>query len=100
MIFYGQNIEVQSNNRPLKNNKVCIKARSTQSSLLFKGLVTEHTTVKWTIAIGRKEHLVFPNCYSSTVSYVEGGRKKSELHNRSRETPLPIYVGLKLNAKP
>ena len=29
-----------------KSSEVCIKARSTPASLLFKGLVTEHTTVK------------------------------------------------------
>ena len=33
-----------------KSSEVCIKARSTPSSLLFKGLVTEHTTVKWSTA--------------------------------------------------
>ena len=29
-----------------KSNEVCFKARSTPASLLFKGLVTEHRTVK------------------------------------------------------
>ena len=33
----------------LKSNKVCIITRSTLASLLFKGLATKHTTVKWTI---------------------------------------------------
>ena len=32
-----------------KSNEVFIKARSTPASLLFKGLVTEHKTVKWSI---------------------------------------------------
>ena len=34
-----------------KSNEVCIKARSTLASLLFKGLVTEHQTVKWSNSI-------------------------------------------------
>ena len=32
-----------------KSSEVCIKARSTPASLLFKGLVTEHKTEKWPI---------------------------------------------------
>ena len=32
-----------------KSSEVYIKARSTPASLLFKGLLTEHTTVKWSI---------------------------------------------------
>ena len=31
------------------SNEVCIKARSTPASLLFKGLLTEDRTVKWSI---------------------------------------------------
>ena len=30
-----------------KSSEVCMKSRSTPASLLFKGLVTEHTTLKW-----------------------------------------------------
>ena len=30
----------------MKNKKVCNKTRSAPASLLFKGQVTEHTTVK------------------------------------------------------
>ena len=32
-----------------KDREVCIKTRSPPASLLLKGPVTEHTTVKWTI---------------------------------------------------
>ena len=32
-----------------KSNEVCIKARSTPAPLVFKGLVTEHRIVKWSI---------------------------------------------------
>ena len=32
-----------------KSSEVCIKARSTLASPVFKGLVTEHRTVKWSI---------------------------------------------------
>ena len=32
-----------------KSIGVCIKARPTPASLLFKGLVSEHRTVKWSI---------------------------------------------------
>ena len=33
----------------LESSKVCIMTRSTLASLLFKGLATKHTAVKWTI---------------------------------------------------
>ena len=32
-----------------KSSEVCSTARSTPASLSFKGLVTEHRTVKWSI---------------------------------------------------
>ena len=32
-----------------KSSEVCFKTKSTAVSLLFKGLVTEHRTVKWSI---------------------------------------------------
>ena len=73
-LFYLQFIETTSyvftvvtmktkmiNNRPfytcvlscyLKSSKVCIITRSSLASLLFKGLATKHTTVKWTIHKG------------------------------------------------
>ena len=35
-----------------KSSEVSIKTRSTQASLSFRGQVTEHTTVKWTIGKG------------------------------------------------
>ena len=35
----------------MKNSKVCIITRSPLASFLFKGLVTKHTTVKWTIRL-------------------------------------------------
>ena len=31
----------------MKSSKVCITTKSPLASLLFKGLVTKHTTVKW-----------------------------------------------------
>ena len=34
-----------------QSSEVCIKARSTQASLLFQGLVTEHTTVNWSVVL-------------------------------------------------
>ena len=34
-----------------KSSEVCSKAKSTPASLLFKGLVTKHRTVKWSILI-------------------------------------------------
>ena len=34
-----------------KVERFCIKARSTPASLAFKGQVTEHTTVKWSIEL-------------------------------------------------
>ena len=34
----------------MKSSKVCITTKSTLASLLFKGLATKHTTVKWSIA--------------------------------------------------
>ena len=34
-----------------KSSVVCIKTRSTPASFLFKGLVTEHRSVKWSICI-------------------------------------------------
>ena len=33
----------------MKSSKVCITTKSTLASLLFKGLATKHTTVKWSI---------------------------------------------------
>ena len=33
----------------MKRSKVCIRTKSTLASLLFKGLATKHTTVKWSI---------------------------------------------------
>ena len=33
----------------MKSCKVCITTKSTLASLLFKGLATKHTTVKWTV---------------------------------------------------
>ena len=35
----------------MKRRRVCIKTRSTPASLPLKGLVTKHTTVKWTIQL-------------------------------------------------
>jgi len=35
----------------MKSRRVCIKTRSTPASLPLKGLVTKHTTVKWTIQL-------------------------------------------------
>ena len=32
-----------------KSSEICIKTRTTPASLLFRGLVTEHRTVKWSI---------------------------------------------------
>ena len=52
-------------NLHLKSSKVCIIARSTAASLPFKGKVTKHTTVKWTIAATktlRQMFLVPGNC--------------------------------------
>ena len=34
-----------------KSSEVCIKTRSNKAALLFKGLVTEHRTVKWSIVL-------------------------------------------------
>ena len=33
-----------------KSSEVCIKAKSTPASLLFKGLINGHRTVKWSIS--------------------------------------------------
>ena len=33
----------------MKRSMVCITTRSPVASLLFKGLATKHTTVKWSI---------------------------------------------------
>ena len=35
----------------MKSSKVCITTKSTLASLLFKGLATKHTTVKWSILL-------------------------------------------------
>ena len=35
----------------MKSSKVSIKTRSTPASLSFKGQVTKHTTVKWSILL-------------------------------------------------
>ena len=35
-----------------KSSEACIKARSNPASLLFKGLVAEHTTIKLSIVVG------------------------------------------------
>ena len=40
-----------SKNLHKKGSEVSIKTRSTPASLSFKGQVTKHTTVKWTIGI-------------------------------------------------
>ena len=32
-----------------KDSEVCVKSRSPRASLLLKGQVTDHTTVKWAI---------------------------------------------------
>ena len=42
----------------MKNSKVCITTRSPLASFLFKGLVTKHTTVKWTIRLSYKNHIL------------------------------------------
>ena len=44
----------------LKSSEVCIITRSTLASLLFKGLATKHTTVKWTIKVDRSNSWISP----------------------------------------
>ena len=50
---YVHNVVVMliSKNLHDKSSEVSIKTRSTLASLLFKGQVTRHTTVKWTICL-------------------------------------------------
>ena len=42
----------------MKNSKVCIITRSPLASFLFKGLATKLTTVKWTIRLSYKNHIL------------------------------------------
>ena len=43
-------------NLHMKSSEVSIKTSTTPASLSFKGQVTRHTTVKWSI-IGKKERI-------------------------------------------
>ena len=65
-----------------KSNEVCIKARSTLASLLFKGLVTEHRTVKW----------------SNSIIFDYSGRKSLGFFKaRGSETDCVCYSSVKVN---
>ena len=48
-----------------KDREVCIKTRSPPASLLFKGQVTQHTTVKWSVVACFKHEMA--KCDNSTV---------------------------------
>ena len=70
----------------LKSNKVCIIARSTLALLLFKGLATKHTTIKWTIlelTADRKQPL-----HVRTLETHERGTRVIVARTRTREASV------------
>ena len=67
----------------LKSNNVCIIARSTLALLLFKGLATKHTTIKWTILADRKQPL-----HVRTLETHERGTRVIVVRTRTREASV------------
>ena len=52
IVLYVNNVVMQTNlYLHKKSSEVCIKARSAPASLLIRGSVTEHGTVKWSIPV-------------------------------------------------
>ena len=69
-----------------KRRAVCIGTRSTPASLLFKGLVTEHRTVKCSI----KKRICLSRCEINAIFYCDIAIRVSKLLRSLDTVLLPI----------
>ena len=77
-------------NSHLKSSKGCIITRSPLALILFKGLATKHTTVKWTIVINTSTPATEVKKYISRATVTILGRTMNNFYS----SHIPINMSL------